>query len=436
MYRHQEFCALNGEADLNADDGDFKREGTRIEDYGLPYVTNVSLINRLRVINVLLGYSRVNPGEINAQTGEYSNVVSIKSSDDSWYPAYESYGEGIFIEFDNKKLDEWISGNTKIAEQVSILNRNYEVSYWGRNRKRKITAKFLFLHTLSHMLIKQLSFDCGYSVASLKERLYCSDESDGVVMNGILIYTAGGDSEGTLGGLVRQGRSDVFPEIFRKSVSQSMICSNDPVCSISTGQGRDGLNLAACHSCTLLPETVCEEFNSFLDRTAITGNFDSRDAGMYSAYMRNPETWKQFFISKPEPENEKEKDKTAVRTSGAVLTEIKAGTDLNELSFGKIFKTLKSEAYERNEKGVTSELCNRADLFDNKEKPFKNCSFNVPESDDKMECDLFWKRSKVMYFSSEYQECYEAAKNYDYKCFYGDDENFDYEVFLNALKDI
>lgn len=55
-------------------------------------------------------------------------------------------------------------------------------------------------------------------------------------MAGILIYTASGDSEGTMGGLVRQGRSDVFPNIFKKAIESAVTCSNDPVCSLSMGQ--------------------------------------------------------------------------------------------------------------------------------------------------------------------------------------------------------
>lgn len=34
---------------------------------------------------------------------------------------------------------------------------------------------------------------------------------------------------------------------------------------------RDGLSLAACHSCVLSPETSCEEFNRFLDRAMLVG---------------------------------------------------------------------------------------------------------------------------------------------------------------------
>lgn len=123
------------------------------------------------------------------------------------------------------------------------------------------------LHTLSHLLISQLSFECGYSIASLSERLYCSEEADGKKMAGIFIYTASGDSEGTLGGLVRQGRPDVFPKILEKAITHARTCSNDPVCIMSRGQGRDSLNLAACYACALLPETCCEEKICFGSRS-------------------------------------------------------------------------------------------------------------------------------------------------------------------------
>lgn len=117
---------------------------------------------------------------------------------------------------ENGHIDEfpWVKWVHCVLERrMEILNENYRRLFIGGNKPRKITGKFLLLHTISHLLIKQLSFECGYSIASLKERIYCSDESDGKVMAGLLIYTASGDSEGTMGGLVRQGRADTFSQI-------------------------------------------------------------------------------------------------------------------------------------------------------------------------------------------------------------------------------
>jgi hypothetical protein len=155
----------------------------------------------------------------------------------------------------------------------------------GLNHYRIVTPKFIMLHTLSHLLIKQLSFECGYSIASLSERIYCAEEKDGKQMAGIFIYTASGDSEGTLGGLVRQGRPDAFPRIFRKAVVNAQTCSNDPVCILSHGQGRESLNLAACHACALLPETCCEERNGFLDRGLIVGTYEDKGIGFYNKLL-------------------------------------------------------------------------------------------------------------------------------------------------------
>lgn len=105
-------------------------------------------------------------------------------------------------------------------------------------------------------------------------------------MSGILIYTANGDSEGTLGGLVRQGKSDKFNEIIDSAIKKARFCSSDPVCGESRGQGRDALNMSACYSCTLVSETSCEEFNTLLDRAMIVGTLDNEEIGFFN-YLNN-----------------------------------------------------------------------------------------------------------------------------------------------------
>ena len=278
-YRFEEYMALTGEISTPKESvGDFSRESMFIEKYALPHIKSIALVDKVRVVNALIGFSRINP----AMNEDDVGFVSVKRPETKWYPAYEVRGEGIFIEFDQKDIDRWIEANPEVAERAKRLNDNYANSFIGRNHPRDISPKFVMLHTISHLLITQLSFECGYSIASLSERLYCSEASDGKEMAGILIYTACGDSEGTLGGLVRQGRPDAFPRIFRKAVNAAKTCSNDPVCIMSRGQGRDSLNLAACHTCALLPETCCEERNEFLDRGMIIGTFENREIGFWS----------------------------------------------------------------------------------------------------------------------------------------------------------
>lgn len=278
-YRFEEYMALTGEITIPANSaGDFSISSYPGEQYDLPHIKSVSLVNKIRVVHALTGFSRISP--VSNMSG--SGFVSIKQHDTRWYPAYEVRGEGIFIEFAQEDIEKWIDNNPTISQRTQTIKNNYEKSFIKSDSPNKITPKFVMLHTLSHLLITHLSFECGYNVASLSERIYCSEKEDGKVMAGILIYTASGDSEGTLGGLVRQGRPDAFPQIFKKSIYGAKICSNDPICIMSHGQGRDSLNLAACHTCALLPETCCEEKNVFLDRGMIIGTFKEKEIGFWN----------------------------------------------------------------------------------------------------------------------------------------------------------
>lgn len=281
QYRVEEYAALTGEVgSASCGIGDFSREEMDISEYHLPHIKSIALIDKVRVVNALIGFSRLKT----AMTSNDNGFVDIKKPNTLWYPAYEVRGEGIFIEFNQEDIDTWININPEVVERAMCVNKSYAQSFIGKNHSRIITPKFLMLHTLSHLLISQLSFECGYSIASLSERLYCSEEDDGKKMAGIFIYTASGDSEGTLGGLVRQGRPDVFPKILEKAITHARTCSNDPVCIMSRGQGRDSLNLAACYACALLPETCCEEKNMFLDRGVIVGTYENRKIGFWSEF--------------------------------------------------------------------------------------------------------------------------------------------------------
>ena len=138
-----------------------------------------------------------------------------------------------------------------------------------------------------------MSFECGYSISSLRERIYSDipgDDRKG--MAGILIYTASGDSEGTMGGLVRMGEGKRFLSVFIKALQSADWCSSDPLCRESSGQGLYSLNLAACHSCSLLPETSCVHSNRLLDRIMIYGNNNVQG---YFTYLMNEITSKSVI---------------------------------------------------------------------------------------------------------------------------------------------
>jgi hypothetical protein len=148
---------------------------------------------------------------------------------------------------------------------------------------RTISPRFVLIHTLAHLLINELIFACGYSSASLRERLYVSD-APFRSMAGLLIYTAAGDSEGTMGGLVRMAKPENLWPMMANAICDARWCSTDPVCMDAgeKGQGPDSCNLAACHGCALLSETSCEEFNRFLDRGLVIGTFDDPSIGYFA----------------------------------------------------------------------------------------------------------------------------------------------------------
>ena len=142
-----------------------------------------------------------------------------------------------------------------------------------------VTPKQMLIHTFSHLLINELVYECGYGSASLRERLYCADGSN--PMSGLLIYTAAGDSEGSMGGLVEMGKPGKLENVIAKALERASWCSSDPLCIESSGQGPDNCNLAACHSCALIPETSCEEQNRLLDRGVVLGTILNSKSGFF-----------------------------------------------------------------------------------------------------------------------------------------------------------
>lgn len=419
-YRAEEYEAITGETVIEAEDyGEFYLEGVDISAYNLPFLKSISLIHKVREVQALVGFTRLKPVDSTDAPGSQAVIVPVKEPDTKWYPAYDVRGEGIFIEFDSSSINNWRSENQFLAERVALLNDNYKKSFIGENHPREITGKFLLLHTISHLLIKQLSFECGYGIASLKERIYCSEAVDGKEMAGILIYTACGDSEGTLGGLVRQGRSDTFPRIFNKAIENARTCSNDPVCSLSQGQGRDSLNLAACYSCTLIPETSCEEFNCFLDRGVVVGTFANPNLGFFQG----------VYEGAPVPAN-------AHVVSDAPLTTLVykgGGTDMSDSTYADIWTNLLDWSTDETETKLLQELIAKSDFCASKIKPVMNGTMLDLTTQEEYACDLIWKQAKAVFLSAENEDIVQAIRNGGWICFCGSSTDLTADEIIRTI---
>jgi hypothetical protein len=282
-FRRDEYDALR----IERNDSHLKIRAEDFADYSIEvtdFFSRLLLVIKLKETRAMAGFSRVFP-ETNLPVHELKQTLSqdlSTNSDSSWLPAYIVHGEGLFFELDEEQLQSW-ERREEVHERVATLAARYrDVREERRLRERTIAPRFVLLHTLAHLLINQLTFDCGYSSASLRERLYVSDDQEGP-MSGILIYTANGDSEGTMGGLVRMGKPGNIEPVLRKAIENARWCSADPVCMEMGrfGQGPDSCNLAACHNCALVPETACEEFNRFLDRGLVVGTHADRSLGFF-----------------------------------------------------------------------------------------------------------------------------------------------------------
>ena len=104
-------------------------------------------------------------------------------------------------------------------------------------------------------------------------------------MMGLLIYTATSDSDGTLGGLQRQGESNRLERTIVSAIRALAWCSSDPLCIDGVMSAHDGFSLASCHACVMAPETACEEFNRFLDRALLVGLPDEESVGFFAPLL-------------------------------------------------------------------------------------------------------------------------------------------------------
>jgi hypothetical protein len=251
------------------------------------YFSRVVLVERLREVRALHGFTRVSPPD----PGERLEVETapIARQRLSWLPGIEIRGEGIYLELNDEAVSTWINRDEVIGRALQ-LHRSYERMCGDRgwHPSRQITPPLLLAHSLAHLLIRQLGLESGYSSASLRERLYVfspdeTDSESGIA--GLLIYTSTTDSAGSLGGLVRQGKPPRLQNTLLAALQEAAWCSSDPLCIESQGQGRDALNLAACHACLLVSETSCEEFNVFLDRGLLTGSLDTPDIGFFNRLL-------------------------------------------------------------------------------------------------------------------------------------------------------
>ncbi|RSM42413.1 hypothetical protein DMB66_54760 [Actinoplanes sp. ATCC 53533] len=228
---------------------------------------------RLREVRALVGFTRLDAPD--PTDPDLVLRAPLSRGAPTWVPASEVRGEGIFLRLSEGLLSEWeraVHGTEAMEAHREAYARFRKSRYSGRisgtfdPMRNWPGARYYALHTLSHLLIRTISLECGYSSASLSERIYSGTEDD-PHRAGILIYTAVPDAEGTLGGLVSLAEPDELVRITRRALADAKYCSSDPLCAERLPREPDEfLHGAACHVCLFVSETTCERGNRFLDR--------------------------------------------------------------------------------------------------------------------------------------------------------------------------
>lgn len=237
------------------------------------FFEQVVLVERMREVRALVGFTRIgSPGDF-SEPAELppERVAPLCRGNPKWVPTSEVRGEGIFLQFSEAAIAKWL-------KRVKGLDNEF---FEAHQRWRKVrglepeagypTLRFVLLHSFAHALIRQLSLECGYTTASIRERIYSRTGDDGhEPMAGVLIYTAATDSEGTLGGLVSLGEPKALGRHLDQALEGVKLCASDPLCA-EHHPYRDSLTLhgAACHACLFAPETSCERGNKYLDRSVL-----------------------------------------------------------------------------------------------------------------------------------------------------------------------
>lgn len=275
--KEMEYRAIihHDDVDLQHDVRYFKASDTELPESLKPYFSKLIKVERLREVKVLTGYTRLESPDPEAD--DPVHIVKLKSGNgENWLPAVAINGEGVFLELNREAVAAWKeTPNVKRrSEQFKEGYAAYCKSRGWQNAKEK-DAEYVLLHTLSHLLIKSMALSSGYSSSAMHERIYSSEN-----MCGLLIYTGAPDAEGSLGGLVELGNTEKFIPLLKDALEAALVCTTDPECLMRIPTV-ERINGAACHSCSMISETACENGNRLLDRALVVPLPEHEDMGFF-----------------------------------------------------------------------------------------------------------------------------------------------------------
>ncbi len=289
--KDEEWALFSDWRSAPATDPDFKLRGVGVPTGFLTLIKEVVAVDRLRLVKSLTGFTRVDsPGDY-ADISEIPDVkrVALSAGPPEWVPSYEVRGEGIFIQLREEAIVEWAARPT-VADRATAMADAY--ASFRRSRALEPedgfdAIRYTLLHTLSHLLLREFAVECGYTSASLQERIYSRGPGEEAgPQAGILLMTAAADSQGTLGGLVELARPERLARHLDQALLRAGLCASDPLCSEHVPSAEDRtLHGGACHACGFVSETSCERGNKFLDRSLLVPVIGSKVDGFFAGVI-------------------------------------------------------------------------------------------------------------------------------------------------------
>ncbi len=266
---------------------DFEVTPVSVPDGFSHVVEQVVLVEKLREVRALTGFTRIDSLSDYAEEEELptEHIMPLARHAPRWVPAAEVRGEGIFLQFREEAIQAWL--------QQLIIGQHDQDFYESHYRWRKARhiphpedsypgIRYVLLHSFAHALMRQLTLECGYTAASIRERIYAqAPDGEHAAMAGILLYTAAPDSEGTLGGLVSLGKPETLGYHIEGAIEGMQYCASDPLCAEHTSREDHTLHEAACHACLFVPETSCERGNKYLDRSVLVRTVEREDLAFF-----------------------------------------------------------------------------------------------------------------------------------------------------------
>jgi hypothetical protein len=275
-----EWAVLSDRAKFTKHSGsaDFKASPRDVHGSLGPIVTAVVAVERLKKVNAVVGFTRIDA--FDRIDDAFDRVAPLtRNGKPTWVPATEDRGEGVFLQFDEERVARWEAGVVTLpvwtryreAHRLNFLRRTSSTASSIDPDARFPAPRYWAIHTLSHLLIREMAMSSGYGSASLAERIFAWPAAEGVAAAaGLLITTTASDSEGTLGGLVELARPAKLAGIVSRALRRGNRCSSDPICAHRAPRSKeDFLHGAACHFCLFVSETSCERTNRFLDRRMV-----------------------------------------------------------------------------------------------------------------------------------------------------------------------